>query len=48
MNAQCDYLITREAAQYLGLSSRTLDRSRILARAGPGVPPLRRTGAQHP
>ena len=32
MNAERNYLITREAAEYLGLSSRTLDRYRISGR----------------
>ena len=32
MNAERNYLITREAAKYLGLSSRMLDRYRISGR----------------
>ena len=44
MKDERNYLSTREAARYLGLSARTLNRYRVLGRRT-GVPPLRRPGA---
>ena len=47
MNDERHYLSTREAAEYLGLSARTLDRYRVSGE-GPVFHRLRGPGALHP
>ena len=43
-NDESSFLDTRHAADYLGLSNRTLDGYRVTG-AGPSLPPLREQGS---